>query len=308
MMAAEMTRFSFLGLATLALHVAATAQQRSDVSFTPKISRPAYSVAGPVVAVDQAHNNFHTLSGRYAPLGQLLAADGYRVEISTQQFSPQTLTGVNVLVIANARGPTPGASAFDSDEMAAIRAWVEGGGSLFLISDQAPFGTAAARLAETLGVNMGVGYVASQDHGRITSQILFRKNGLTSHPIMDGRDTSERASSVRSYTGQSLGIPARGTGLLLLPTDALEVEGQSQVAALSRGEKVPARPASGRAQAVAFNLGRGQVVIAGEAAMFTKQIIPGIGRVGLSAEDDQQFNLNILHWLSHLIGQNESTP
>jgi hypothetical protein len=65
---------------------------------------------------------------------------------------------------------------------------------------------------------------------------------------------------------------------------------------------VPARSAGGRAQALAMPFGKGRVVIAGEAAMFTEQIISGLGRVGLRDHDDQQFALNAMHWLSRLIG------
>jgi hypothetical protein len=36
--------------------------------------------------------------------------------------------------------------------------------------------------------------------------------------------------------------------------------------------------------------------------MFTEQLIPGRGRVGLHDHDDQQFALNTMHWLSRLIG------
>ena len=40
--------------------------------------------------------------------------------------------------------------------------------------------------------------------------------------------------------------------------------------------------------------------------MFTEQIFPRLGRLGLTAEDDQKFTLNVLHWLSRLIGQDGS--
>ena len=66
-----------LGLALAGTAVAQ--QQHADQHFTPRVPHSAYaSASGPVVAVDQAHGNFHRLDGRYAPFGKLLAADGSR--------------------------------------------------------------------------------------------------------------------------------------------------------------------------------------------------------------------------------------
>jgi len=297
-----MTRVSVAFLAALMLASAVSAQQHADTKYVPHVARPAYASAAPVVAVDQSHNNFHTLDGKYAPFGQLLTADGYQVRPLTGPFAPSSLQGVTVLVIANARGPVRGASAFTSNEIATIRAWVGNGGSLLLISDHAPFGTAAASLADAFGVEMGTGFAIVRDAGRISSQILFLKCDLGRHPITEGRDIYEAVHSVESFTGQSLSVPAGATALLVLPPDALEVASADDINILRRGGGVPARSAGGRAQALAMPFGKGRVVIAGEAAMFTEQIISGLGRVGLRDHDDQQFALNAMHWLSRLIG------
>ncbi|HEX7929434.1 MAG TPA: hypothetical protein VF470_00800, partial [Sphingomicrobium sp.] len=54
----------------------AIANNETDVS----VERPLYPVgAGPLVAIDAAHNNYHTLKGRYAPFGAVLENDGYRL-------------------------------------------------------------------------------------------------------------------------------------------------------------------------------------------------------------------------------------
>jgi hypothetical protein len=281
--------------------VAASAQQRVDQSYTPKVRSPAYPANGPVVAVDQAHNDFHTLGDKYAPFGKLLTADGYRVEPFTTPFTAQSLAGVNVLVIANARLTGTETSAFTPAEIAAVRQWVENGGSLFLIADHAPFGSAAFHLAEAFGVNLGLGYVAAPDGRVLSTQITYRWHDLGKHPILEGRDRSERVGMVESFTGESLSVPSGAAPLLLLPPKSLEVEGPDQLRALNHGESVLARSAKGRAQAVALEVGRGRVVVAGEAAMFTEQVIPELGRVGLTVDDDQQFALNILHWLSRAL-------
>ncbi len=54
-----------------------------------------------------------------------------------------------------------------------------------------------------------------------------------------------------------------------------------------------------------MTIGKGRVVIAGEAAMFSAQTATRpnqpVRHMGLTVADDQQFALNTLHWLSHLI-------
>jgi hypothetical protein len=281
--------------------IACGQQQHADSSFRPTVPHPAYVANGPVVAVDQAHRNFHTLDGKYAPFGKLLSADGYRVRPNTEAFSAQSLAGVNVLVVSNALPSTPGMSAFTPDEIAAVRQWVQNGGALLLIADHAPFGTASALLSQAFGVDMGAGFVVVRQYGKLTANIDYRKAQLGSHPIMQGRNPSEQVKAVESFTGQSLGIPPGATGLLLLPNDAVGVASPQAIDMLRRGESVPGKRVGGRAQAEALNFGRGRVVITGEAAMFTEQVFPWGEKAGLTVEDDEQFALNVLHWLSRLI-------
>ena len=289
-----------------ALFAAATpaaAQQEVDTHYRPKVSRPAYAAAGPVVAVDEAHRNFHTLGGRYAPFGKLLEADGYKVRPANAPFSAESLKGVDVLVIANALPAVPGA--FSEAEIAAVSHWVEGGGSLLLIADHAPFGRAASALAAALGVEMGTGYAVARQAGKITANIEFAGDALGDHPILTGRDAGERVRHVQSFTGQSLSVPSGGSALLILPADAIEVADPTAIAALRQGGTVPGLRVGGRPQAVALGFGKGRVVVAGEAAMFSAQVFHfpdgQSERLGLGAQDDERFALNVLHWLSRLL-------
>ena len=288
------------------LAVPATAQQIADSAYAPKLESPAYLDQGPHVAIDGAHRNFHTLDGRYAPFGKLLEADGYRVSALTTLLSAEALVSVNVLVVANAQWATPGTSAFTPEEIAATHDWVEAGGSLLLVADHAPFGGAAADLAHAFGVDMGQGYVAVHEDGKVTFAIDYSGAQLGNHPILRGRSEKEEVRQVRSFTGQSLGIPDDGVGLLTLPEDALEVATPIEAGTLLKGETVPGKAAGGRGQALAMTVGKGRVVIAGEAAMFSAQVVTHpnqpVRHMGLTVADDQQFALNTLHWLSHLIG------
>jgi len=48
------------------------AQQVADTTFAPPIAKPAYAHhTGPLVFIDEAHQNFHTVSGRYRPFADL---------------------------------------------------------------------------------------------------------------------------------------------------------------------------------------------------------------------------------------------
>ncbi|MGK6320996.1 hypothetical protein [Sphingomonas sp. DT-204] len=286
----------------------AQVQQLVDPDFRPRVAKPVYAAAGPVVAIDQAHRNTHRIDGQYAPFAALLAADGYRVQASAEPFDAGALHGIDVLVIANARAPDD-APAFTGTEEDALRRWVERGGSLLLIADHAPLGTAARTLAAKFGVDMGLGYVAvaPPQAPRLSTQLVYEGNRLGRHPIIAGRNAGETLRKVRTFTGQSLGVPAGATALLIIPQGAVEVADTNALQALSEGKTVATRPVGGRAQAIAMPFGKGRVVITGEAGMFSAQLIRAPGkpdmRFGMSVPgyDDQQFALNVMHWLTRVI-------
>src|SRR4030095_7251943 len=88
-----------VGMATAGL-----AQQVADPDFDTKVANPAYTRKHPKVALDEAHNTFHTASGRYKPFADLITNDGYQVIPNKQKFSRETLKDFDVLVISNALG------------------------------------------------------------------------------------------------------------------------------------------------------------------------------------------------------------
>jgi hypothetical protein len=212
------------------------------------------------------------------------------------------LDSVDVLVIANAagwwlpRGARAARPAFTPSEIAAVQRWVEGGGALLLVADHYPLGPAAAGLARAFGVEMRGGYLFDERNqlpgAGSPSWIVYdsANAGLGDHPILSGRDSTERVRRVVTFTGQSLSVPPGATALLRCDISAFDV--------MPGG---PERPATGRAQAVALRAGRGRVVVVGEAAMLTAQVTGG-GRLrfGMSwpGTDDRQFALNIVRWLS----------
>ena len=298
-----------LGAGVFLVATALYESQRADYGWTPVVAAPAFTTDHPRVLVDAAHDNASTINvaGRYWPFGRLLRADGYAVAENRKPFTLENLAGARVLVIANASGaPKPqilgfnlpvktdkkrSDPAFTPAEILAVRTWVEGGGSLLLIADHAPFGESAAALGMAFGVTMHRGFTEVPNES--SDPLLFsRENGrLPEHPIVNGTRREEIVRRVMTFTGQSLDGPPGATTLLRLPETAMEyvpVEGDS-LAAVSAGS----------AQGLAFEFGRGRVVVLGEAAMLTAQTHKGVP-FGMNTpdNDNRQFALNTMRWLS----------
>lgn len=137
----------------------AVAQQTGDPDYKATVAHPMFVRSHPRVLFDEGHHNAHSLGNRYKAFGELLKNDGYEVLPNKALFSAETLKGVDVLVIANARGQGSGFAqeslrAFSMEECDALRDWVKSGGSLLLIADHAPMGSANEVLALRFGVQM----------------------------------------------------------------------------------------------------------------------------------------------------------
>lgn len=304
-------------LAVLVRVQPAAAQQVADTAFRFPIAHPAYAPgAGPVVAIDEAHYNFHTATGRYLPFAKLLQRDGYVILPWTGAFTADGLRPVRVLVIANALAernrvrddgdadwslPTP--SAFTPEEIAAVRAWVARGGSLLLIADHMPFGGNAAGLAAAFGVRFSNGFATDTlQH----EPIRFRRSdgSLPATPIADGRSPAERVDSVATFTGQAFTADstAQARGLLVFgPGGVTELPDTAWVFHPS----TPRRAVAGWFQGAALRAGAGRVALFGEAAMFSAQIAgPDRSPMGMNApiaSHNAQFLLNVMHWLCGLM-------
>ena len=299
------------------------AQQVADPNFDSKVKTPTFTRTHPTVMIDEAHSNFHTVAGRYKPFADLLKSDGYNVISGNKPFQTNLLRKVQILVIANAStaGATDDRSepAFTEAECEAVKKWVSSGGSLLLIADHAPFGSAAEILSLRFGVDMGKGFVfdLKNSAGNPTSLVFSAENGLLAdHSLVRGRNAGEKVNKVVSFTGQSLSIPSGAVAILKLSPTAYEAPTRAELApvvANKRGEadaSKKAKSVTGRAQGIALRHGRGRVVILGEAAMFSAQVIkaqPGglaqDTRMGMNVEgnDDRQFALNVMHWLSRVL-------
>jgi hypothetical protein len=294
-------------LAVLLLPQIAAGQQGPDPEFNTTVAHPAYTKNYPRVVFDEAHNNFHTTTGRYKPFVDLISSDGYNVVPGRKLFAKPSLTTFKILVIANALGAEDiddeGAarSAFTEEECDVVRDWVKGGGSLLLIADHAPFGGAAESLGKRFAVEMSKGYTFDPENdfkasGGASTLLFSRENKrLLDHPITRGRNEGERINQVLTFTGQSLKGPEGSAVFLLLADTAKDKPDLASSTVVS---------AAGRAQGIAFKFGKGRVVVLGEAAMLSAQLVGAEKRpmgMNVPGSDNRQLALNIMHWLSGLL-------
>ena len=285
------------------------AQQIADTTFNPIIENPAYETnQGPVIFIDEAHHNFHTMGGRYQGFAKLLQTDGYQLKPFKEKFKKAGLEQGKILVISNALNerniedwslPTP--SAFTDEEINVVNQWVKDGGSLFLIADHMPLPGAAADLAASFEFKFYNGF-ALDTTKRGGIDMFYRDKGtVKNNAITNGRNKTERIDSVGTFTGQGFEIPKEAEAILvfdskfkiLLPEVAWQFT-----------DKTPRFSIEGWSQIACLKYGKGGIVVSGEAAMFTSQQA-GDGRsVGMSSPEvpqNQQLLLNIIHWLDGLI-------
>jgi len=300
---ALVTRLSFVFLLSLPIF----AQQVSDTAFTFPIAQPTYPPgSGPLILIDEAHFNFHTLGGGFKPFGKLLSSDGFRVAPLDQPIiNSGILEGCSILVIANALNesnqqnwfmPTP--SAFAASEIEVIRSWVAQGGSLFLIADHMPFAGAAKNLGAAFGFDWLNGFAFTRP--RTWPPSVFKKSDKTldSGPVTSSNFGMHPIDSVITFTGSAFRIPPDAIPVLVFHPDHYSLQPDT---AWRFTPETPRQSLAGYYQGALLEYDKGRIAVFGEAAMFTAQIANGILKAGFNSETAPQnaiFLLNVMHWLS----------
>lgn len=302
----RLTIFSFICALVIGVGVAAYSQQIADPHFNAKVDNPAYTKNFPRVLFDEAHYNSDTTNGRYKPFADLLFNDGYHLAVNRQPFTKESLKSFKILVVVNALGSeemdddSAAGPAFTKEECDAVTDWVRSGGALLLAADQAPFASAAEILAKRLEVDMGKSYITDPANAHKESDnpgviVYTRQNHLLAdHALTNGRNNAERVSRVIVFAGQSLKGPIGSDAFLKLADTAVD-----NVASPGKNGS-----AAGRAQGIAFRLGKGRVVVLGDAAMLSAQVTGSDNQpFGMNVPDidNRQLALNIMHWLSGLL-------
>lgn len=289
----------------------------SDRGYAPAIIHRTWPSGGPAVAIDDAHWNLQTASRGYVPFARLLMADGYTVIEKGNAASREVLDAARIVVIANALGlrgvvrqvaqvagyrlEALAADALTDVETGRIEAWVREGGSLLMATDPAAAPRAMQSLADRFGVTMSDGFVYDPEHSESEDNtvLVFSRESrlLGTHPIINGRGSQDEVRRVVTFTGHALSAPPHATRLLVFSRTAYESP-QLEVLPTQR------KPIEGLAQALAFEHGRGRVVMLGDAAVLTSQVTTAIGkesqRMGLQYpnSDNERFVRHIMSWLS----------
>lgn len=312
-------RWAALGIALLAIAGISIFVLRRDRLFDPSfdtsVSNPAYSGARPRVLYDEGHRNTHAADAAYKPFVDLLRNDGYEVQVLREPLTPDRLSGANTLVIVCARGANDANDepAFTDAEITAVDHWVRAGGSLLLVTDHWPYGSAAQSLSKSFEIDMSGGFLQDPKHFEQSlgdSHLVFtRENGLVrDHPITQGRSAAEAVQRIITFTGQSLHGPSHAVPFLNLADSAVdrppttphvERDGGDIRVSMSYGEPTPA---VGRAAALALEVDKGRVVVLGESGMLRANRDSRGFCVGMNfpGYENRQLALNIMHWLSRL--------
>ncbi len=189
------------------------------------------SATSPIVLFDAGHGNFHNIHTTYEPFATLLKNDGVLIREHQGLFNEIALKNIDLLIIANAwaseqkEGGMTGA--FSNSEIHVLMDWIRKGGSLLLIADHDPFGSAASDLARALGV--GMSSVWTVDTLRVNPEIgkntwleyTQENSGLGQHSILQADSPESAIKRVITFTGQSLSFDSTWTSIVPRPLNIL---------------------------------------------------------------------------------------
>ena len=279
-----------------------------DSTFAYDVKNPAYAAGeGPLVLVDEAHNNFHTTQGRYIPFVKLVSADGYAVQSVKSKIDHDLLSNCKIFItsVPMAEDYSQDFVVFSGDEIAILHNWVKNGGALFMITDHAPDPAAIEHLAAKFGIMVNNGYVLNVLPEQAEEKpMLFRRidRTLSDHPITQGRNDTEKIDSVATFTGCAFTTTDNYQSLLTFSEGRKSWMPEQEWVFADNSLTVDV---GGWSQGAVAEYGLGRVAFFGEAAMFTAQLfgdyrVPG-GMNHPLASQNAQFLLNVMHWLSGLL-------
>lgn len=300
----------------LALLIAAIAQpalaqrQLPDLEYRYANETPAYAPdAGPKFLVSTRNSDFAE-RGSLDPLGALAKGDGFKVARFEGPLTGIAAEPGAILVIANAflksfkefPAMTP-PSAFDAQEIEAVRAWVELGGSLLLLADHAPLGGGSSELARAFGFEFLNGHTAQTEAASVGDRrvnITFTPDeGLSAtHPIADGSTGRKKITRYQAFGGQSFIPPGEALPLLTIPQGWSAIFTYRLEAEIASAMRIDA---SGMSQGATLEYGKGRVAVFAEAGGFSAQIIDGEQKFGFNTpegSDNPEFILATLRWLA----------
>lgn len=283
-------------------------QQVPDTLYSFDIKHPAYLPGkGPLIFIDEAHNNFHKKETGFFAFAKLIEQDGYRVSSLNEQIGSKVLKGCEVLVIANALHqsnvgnwilPTP--SAFTNEEINNLKSWVEDGGSLLLIADHMPFAGAASSLASAFGIEFVNGFAMTGAEFWTPSVFSLKDKTLFKSALTTGLHPYEEVDRVATFTGSAFKAPENAIPVLVFKNEHRSLQPDT---AWRFNRNTHQKELEDHYQGAIMNFGKGKVAVFGEAAMFTAQVSNKNFKAGFNSEyapKNAQFVLNVIHWLDDI--------
>jgi tetratricopeptide (TPR) repeat protein len=266
-----------------------------DSLFDVKVKEPICRNNCPVIMI---HDNGKWKGGLEQPFASLVANDGYTVRISRAALTKEFLAQINVLVLE--------CDPLTEQEVENLNNWVRAGGSLLAMThhDQMDFDN----YLNTLGVQTGeVAITADSLNGLerdgISANPIYivfseKKGLLGKHSIIKGRDSTETIHTVKSFGGgKSIIGPPESSVLLPLSKSAVDFMTLDPYI----GSRIPVKTNKKRSFGVAFEMGKGKVVVLSSALIITAELFPpDWGKIGMNnpGSDNKQFALNIVCWLT----------
>ncbi len=264
--------------------------------------------------VDNAHWNSATTSRGLVGFAALLRADGYRLLADGNAARAEMLADARIAVVANPLGVSgvarqlaerlglPALTFLDDEalwlqEMETVVQWVENGGALLVAVDEGPPARAVRGLTSRLGIDVRPGVVLDLGNSEplAPERLVFsRENGLIGdHPIVAGFSDAPAVNRAVSVGGPALSAPPGVHVLFRLGPSAVEVRRLG-------ASPVDGTPVPGLARAVAFERGRGRVVVVADLSLLTS-LADADGQpygLGATGSNNDRFARNVLRWLS----------
>lgn len=292
--------------------------QTANQDYFFENATPAYAPeTGPSVKIHRSVSPF-VKNGKFEPFVTVAASDGFRIDYLDDAIGESALSGVAMLVVANAYsvggirdyrnfGTLDAPSVYSEKEIADIKGWVADGGSLLVLADHSPFAGGTIQLAAAFGFTYITGSAIHRDTTleNVLTEISFQKQGegrlvgrLASHPVTNGSMDREPVERFFAFGGQAIIPPAEADNLLTIPDGFESVMTNSFFKDFNSAPRIDS---SSLSQGAVLEFGKGRVAIFGETGGFTSQLVDGTIRFGMGnpeAPQNEEFVLSVLRWLA----------
>jgi len=269
-----------------------------DTTYNVQVSNPACLVNCPTILFNAEQVSGGWSNGGHKPFANLMANDGFKVVLTEASFTKQLLAQTNVVMIVTPR-------LIKNTEIQVLNDWIRDGGSLLAVThhDNLSFDDFLQTLGvQTQEINVSIDSIHSLAEDGVSNfppHIVFSEKykSLGNHPIIRGRNNSEKIHLVKSFGGGRSIIGPPGSSILLAVGEFaidymnIDQELESRVAVKTKGH---------RAYGIAFTLGKGKVVVLSSAPTITALLTPALVKLGMNnpGSDNKQFALNIMRWLT----------